>query len=88
MAYRLNLSDDLAGSVRRAATEQLDGAIEQLADGRDDPVEAVHDVRKRLKKTRSLLRLARPSMRSRDHRRENRALRDRGRCCRGRGTPT
>jgi CHAD domain-containing protein len=83
MAYRLNLSDDLAGSVRRVATEQLDGAIEQLADGRDDPVEAIHDVRKRLKKTRSLLRLARPSMRSRDYRRENRALRDRGRVLSG-----
>jgi CHAD domain-containing protein len=83
MAYRLNLSDDLAGSVRRVATEQLDGAIEQLADGTEDPVEAIHDVRKRLKKTRSLVRLARPSMRSRDYRRENRALRERGRVLSG-----
>jgi CHAD domain-containing protein len=84
MAYRLQLTDDLPGSVRRVATEQLDGAVEQLGDGHpDDPVEAVHDARKRLKKTRSLVRLARPSMRARDYRRENRALRDRGRALSG-----
>src|SRR5829696_8218835 len=84
MSYRLDLTDDLTGSLRRVAAEQLDGAVEQLAGGRpEDPVAAVHDTRKRLKKTRSLVRLARPAMRSRDNRRLNRALRDRGRALSG-----
>jgi CHAD domain-containing protein len=82
MAYRLDLADDLPTSVRRAAAEQLDAAADGLSDP-EDPVEAVHAVRKRLKKTRSLVRLARPSMRSGDFRRLNRALRDRGRALAG-----
>jgi CHAD domain-containing protein len=84
MAYRLEFTEDLRASVRRVAAEQLEGAVAQLAGDRpEDPVEAVHDVRKRLKKTRSLVRLARPGMRARDYRRENRALRDRGRALSG-----
>jgi CHAD domain-containing protein len=78
MAYRLHFAGDLPATVRRAAGEQLDAAADGLVDP-EDPVEAVHDVRKRLKKTRSLVRLARPGMRSRDYRRLNGALRDRGR---------
>jgi CHAD domain-containing protein len=46
-------------------------------------VEAVHDARKRLKKTRSLLRLARPGLRKRDYRAQNAALRDAGRALSG-----
>jgi CHAD domain-containing protein len=84
MGYRLDLTDELPRSLRRTVAEQLDGAIDQLRDGHaDDPVDAVHDVRKRLKKSRSALRLARPGMRGRDFKRENRALRDRGRALAG-----
>ena len=49
-----------------------------LADG-DDPVEAIHDARKRIKKTRALLRLARPGLKTKAYRRRNRELRDTGR---------
>src|SRR3954462_10466026 len=81
MAYSLSL-DDLAASVKRVAGEQLGTAAEGLQDP-DDPVEAVHDARKRLKKTRSLLRLARPAMRADAFRAYNRELRDQGRALSG-----
>src|SRR5689334_2251019 len=81
MAYRLS-TDDLAASFRRVAGEQLGGAAGGLEDP-DDPVEAVHDARKRLKKTRALLRLARPAMRADAFRAYNRELRDQGRALSG-----
>jgi CHAD domain-containing protein len=75
MAYRLALADDLAASLQSVARDQLEGAADGLADG-DDPVEAVHDARKRIKKTRAALRLARPGLPKRVYRAENSALRD------------
>jgi CHAD domain-containing protein len=81
MAYSLSL-DDLAASVQRVAGEQLGAAADGLEDP-DDPVEAVHDARKRLKKTRALLRLARPAMRPDAFRAYNRELRDQGRALSG-----
>ncbi len=81
MAYRLSL-DDLAASFKRVAGEQLGGAAGALDDP-EDPVEAVHDARKRLKKTRSLLRLARPAMRADAFSARNRELRDQGRALSG-----
>jgi CHAD domain-containing protein len=81
MAYSLSL-DDLAASVKRVAGEQLGTAADGLEQP-DDPVEAVHDARKRLKKTRSLLRLARPAMRPDAFRAYNRELRDQGRALSG-----
>ncbi len=81
MAYSLSL-DDLAASVKRTAGDQLGTAAEGLEDP-DDPVEAVHDARKRLKKARALLRLARPAMRADAFRAYNRELRDQGRALSG-----
>jgi CHAD domain-containing protein len=81
MAYKLSL-DDLAASVRRVAHEQLGTAATGLEEP-DDPVEAVHDARKRLKKTRSLLRIARPAMRRDAFRAYSRELRDQGRALSG-----
>jgi CHAD domain-containing protein len=81
MAYRLSL-DDLAASVKRVAREQLGGAADGLEDP-GDPVEAVHDARKRLKKTRALLRLARPAMRPDAFQARNHELRDQGRVLSG-----
>jgi CHAD domain-containing protein len=81
MAYSLTL-DDLAASVKRVAGEQLGTAADGLEDPHD-PVEAVHDARKRLKKTRALLRLARPAMRADAFRAYNRELRDQGRALSG-----
>jgi CHAD domain-containing protein len=81
MAYSLSL-DDLAASVKRVAGDQLGAAADGLEDP-DDPVEAVHDARKRMKKTRALLRLARPAMRADAFRAYNRELRDQGRALSG-----
>lgn len=80
MAYRLSFVEDPSVSVRRAAQEQLEDAAELLEHGlAKDPVGAVHEARKDLKKSRALLRLARPGMEKRAYRLENRALRDTGR---------
>jgi CHAD domain-containing protein len=79
MSYRLQADETVRDGLRRCAGEQLDRAIDELTTGvHDDPVDAVHDARKALKKARSLLRLGRGSLDSRDRRRENAALRDAG----------
>ncbi|HEX5146146.1 MAG TPA: CHAD domain-containing protein [Conexibacter sp.] len=76
MAYRLSIADDVPGSVRRCAHEQLAGAIRELERAGDDPVAAIHQARKHLKKARALLRLVRPALGKDAYRRENDALRE------------
>ena len=78
MAYRLSFADDVASSVRRCAREQLADAVAQLEGAARDPVTAVHEARKDLKKTRALVRLVRPALGRRAYRAENDALRDVG----------
>ena len=79
MSYGLSFDETPAESVERVRREQLERrGRESLRDG-DDPIEAIHDARKRIKKTRALLRLARPGMKKAAYRRRNRALRDTGR---------
>jgi CHAD domain-containing protein len=76
MAYRLDTDEDLTTGLRRCAREQLEKAIERLDSGTAaDPVSAVHDARKALKRERSLLRLSRAAMKPRQRRRENARLR-------------
>jgi CHAD domain-containing protein len=78
MAYRLSMAPDVdvPSSVRACAREQLAGAVRRLEGAERDPVTAVHEARKHLKKTRALLRLARPALGTRAYRAENAALRD------------
>jgi CHAD domain-containing protein len=78
MAYRLSMADDLPSAVRACAHEQLEGAVKRLEHADEDPVDAVHEARKHLKKTRALLRLVRPALGTRAYRRENDALRELG----------
>jgi CHAD domain-containing protein len=80
MAYRLDARETLPRGVRRIVSEQLDGAVEGLrtATG-DDRDRAVHDARKRLKKSRAVLRLVRDEVGSKTYQRENQALREVGR---------
>src|SRR5262245_53924237 len=78
MAYRLKLSESLTRGVRRIALDQLDLAEQRLKD-KSDPVAAVHEARKSLKRTRALLRLIRPALGESVYRRENGQLRDAGR---------
>jgi CHAD domain-containing protein len=80
MSYRLDLSEPVPAALRAVAVERLERAAERLRnDHPGDPAEAVHGARKDLKKTRALLRLARPGLPADVFRRENRALRDIGR---------
>jgi CHAD domain-containing protein len=80
MAYRLQPDESVPDGLRRCAREQLDWAIDQLTlRVADDPVEAVHEARKSLKKTRSLLRLGRGTLEPAERRRDNAALRSAGR---------
>jgi CHAD domain-containing protein len=80
MAYRLSIvaDEDVPTSVRACAREQLAGAIGQLERVGERPVDAVHEARKHLKKTRALLRLVRPALGKHVYRRESGALRDAG----------
>jgi len=58
MAYRFSFDEPLAAGMRRVAGEQLEDAVHQLETAfADEPVTAVHEARKDLKKTRALLRL-------------------------------
>jgi CHAD domain-containing protein len=58
MTYAFDLADaDLTASLRRIAGQELDAALARL--DRIDAPEAVHGLRKNLKKTRALLRLVR-----------------------------
>ncbi len=80
MAYKLQAVETVQDGLRRCAREQLDRAIDELTTRvEDDPVEAVHDARKALKKARSLLRLCRGALGGDERRRENAALRRAGR---------
>jgi CHAD domain-containing protein len=73
--YRLRRSEPVAAGVRRIALGRIDDALEHLR-GDGDPVEAVHEARKDMKKLRSLLRLVRPAIGDEVYRRENERFRD------------
>jgi CHAD domain-containing protein len=78
VSYGISFDEPSADAVERVRREQLQAAAEAL-EAPEDPVEAVHDARKRIKKTRALLRLARPALKDKAYRRHNAALRDAGR---------
>lgn len=59
MSFRIAPYLPLADEVRRIAAEQLDRAAKELRAPAVDRHEAIHDVRKRVKKLRALLRLVR-----------------------------
>ncbi|PEQ14194.1 hypothetical protein B2G71_00865 [Novosphingobium sp. PC22D] len=60
MAYRLKRKDkSIEDALRRIACEQIDRALRSIAE--TGTAEAVHDVRKRCKKLRGLVRLVRPA---------------------------
>lgn len=76
MAYRFETDESAQAGFHRNAAEQLDRAIKRLTHHvNDDPVSAIHDARKSIKKERSLLRLVAPAIRKRERRDLNTALR-------------
>ena len=77
MAFALDPSRPIPKAVKKAAEKQLRKSVEGLTGQAElGPDEAAHDARKRTKKVRALLRLARPELGDKVYRRENRALRD------------
>jgi len=62
MAFRLPEGGSLADGVRLIAREQIDHAIDQLSDRSLPLDQGVHEVRKRCKKLRGVLRLVRPCL--------------------------
>ena len=74
MAYRLRRKKSVKKSVRKVACEQIDRAISEILDEGLDRHEAVHQVRKRCKKLRGLVRLVRPQFDG--YRAENAFFRD------------
>lgn len=60
MSFRFKVADGtVEQAVRRVARSQIEAAIAAIDDTRADRAERVHDVRKRCKKLRSLVRLVR-----------------------------
>jgi CHAD domain-containing protein len=60
MAFQFKPDETLAKGIRRIAKGQLDKALDGLTGlSGEEPEEVVHDARKRFKKLRALLRLAR-----------------------------
>lgn len=60
MAFRIRADESLQDGIQRIALEQMDKAIDELNDRELGSHETVHQVRKRCKKIRGLIRLVRP----------------------------
>jgi CHAD domain-containing protein len=78
MAFRLKRSEALPDGVRRIVREEIDVAVSELRAAEVDLQNAVHQVRKRCKRLRGLLRLVRPALGKR-YAIENKRFRDAGR---------
>lgn len=74
MAFRLRRHQSVQKNVRRIAVEQMDQAIDELQSDALSRHDRVHQVRKRCKKIRGLIRLVRPGFA--DYRSENKFFRD------------
>jgi CHAD domain-containing protein len=77
MPFRFKLTEPFEEGCRRIAREQIERAQCQLK-APDDPVAAVHETRKSLKRLRALLRLVRPALGEQTYRDENAQLRSIG----------
>ncbi|KAB0681258.1 CHAD domain-containing protein [Aureimonas leprariae] len=75
MSFRIDPTKPLAEEVRRIAADQIGKAVAELETPAIDRHEAIHDVRKRAKKLRALLRLVRSGDESL-YKAENARLRD------------
>ena len=80
MSYRLKARESLSKGIKRIATQQIDKAISDLSVTDETNVdEAVHQARKRLKKTRAVIRLVRDRLGKDLYIQENARYRDIGR---------
>lgn len=77
MSFRLARSESFIQGIKRIVNEQIDLASEELDRRPIDPITVPHQVRKRCKKIRALIRLAKTGMKNRKtYQQENRRLRD------------
>lgn len=80
MTYRFKEPESIPTGIKRIATEQVAKAIDKLSNTDDLGVdEAVHQARKRLKKTRAVIRLVRDRLSKQTYKQENARFRDLGR---------
>jgi CHAD domain-containing protein len=80
MAFQLKIDEPLSKGVRRIVKDQIDKVIDELTGLSDQgPEEVVHEARKRFKRVRAVLRLARPGLELKLYARENTRFRDAGR---------
>lgn len=75
MAFYLKAKERVQDGVQRIVHEQISKALHEIDDKELDRHQAVHQVRKRCKKIRGVLRLVRPAFRK-TYRRENTWFRD------------
>jgi CHAD domain-containing protein len=75
MAFRIRAEEAVEEAIKRIAREQLDNAIDEVNNEALERHKVVHQVRKRCKKIRGLVRLVRPQF-ERTYRRENAWYRD------------
>jgi CHAD domain-containing protein len=78
-AFRLKKKESEDKGVRRVAHGRTENAVNLLRDDEADPVEAVHEARKDMKKLRATLKLVRPVLGDDTYQRENQRFRDAGR---------
>lgn len=76
MAYCLEPNENPADGLKRIALEQLDQALENASNPAMDRDEAIHDVRKRMKKLRAVLRMARDELGEKVYKSENACYRE------------
>lgn len=62
MPFRMLEGESVPDAVRRIVSEQIDAAIAEIADRALPEPETIHQVRKRCKKLRAVLRLVRPGL--------------------------
>ncbi|MFN2286911.1 MAG: CHAD domain-containing protein [Chromatocurvus sp.] len=78
MAFKFRLEESAGDGIRRMARGQMDKALGEITDDNLDNHRTVHQVRKRCKKIRALLRLSRGDLDSngKTYQRENACFRD------------
>ena len=77
-AFRLKKKEAEADGIRRIAHGRAQNAVERLRDSDADPVQAVHEARKNMKKLRATLKLVRPKLGEEVYERENARFRAAG----------
>lgn len=77
MTYQLKTQESLSEAIKRIVRQEIERSIEDLSDTDDSNLdEAVHQVRKRLKKIRAAIRLIRDRLGESNYKQENIRFRD------------